>query len=513
MLSLLYKKPAEAPVHIHEEAFEDLLIDDFVNSVLGKEELRKLAGDWYYKPIRDTENLRYRQEVFEDLFRTPTLRKVLGTFVEKIDEVERLLKLSRNLHYEDNRKGWYLEASFVYCKALEELNNSLSSLELKSLALNSFRKFVDSYVRSQHFRTLKADSESVKKELSEIRFVMVLEPGQFTVTLPEGEVEYAAQVENVFGRFNLEGCGQGSLFEVRKSLGMNHIEARIVEFVRKLYPDNLEPLDEFFRKHGNFLATEFMTLRRELIFYLAYYDYIEPLRETGLPFCIPKLKVDDRSEMVYGVFDLLLAQKRHGRNIVLNDVKVGRDEKIFIVTGPNQGGKTTYARTYAFIHYLAALGLPVPGTRAELFIPDRIYTHFEREEKVENELSKLEHDILRLKSGLANISRESLVVLNEIFSSAALIDSVRLSEMLLDELLERGCVVVWVTFIDVLARIDDRRVVSLVALISEEDPTIRTFKVVRKKPGIKAYAASLAEKYGLTYEIIKERLTGGSRND
>ena len=138
-------------------------------------------------------------------------------------------------------------------------------------------------------------------------------------------------------------------------------------------------------------------------------------------------------------------------------------------------------------------------------IPDSIFTHFERQEDIQSLKSKLEDDLIRAKKIVEKATDRSVVIMNEVFSSAALLDMIDLSKRILKKLLEKDCMGIWVTFADELTRYSEK-VVSMVAQVDPKDPSVRTFRIVRKSSDGLAYAFSIAEKYDLTYEKVKERV-------
>ena len=95
-----------------------------------------------------------------------------------------------------------------------------------------------------------------------------------------------------------------------------------------------------------------------------YLEHIAPLKSNDLAFSYPAVSTTEKTMRARESFDLALAKKLldAGQRVICNDVELNGDERVIVVSGPNQGGKTTFARMFGQLHHLAALGLPVPGS-------------------------------------------------------------------------------------------------------------------------------------------------------
>jgi DNA mismatch repair protein MutS len=505
--SILFKRPED---RITTEAVEapgclaDLAVDRIVSAATaGKDEYN--LTPFFYVPLHDVDAVAFRHEVMQDL-EDVRLFEAIKAFARSMQMVREHLAQLEKCHYEHQKERWFLDAVDLYGDAVNRLVRDLSVANCRSRGLLAFRDYVTRYAASERFTSLVADAKRLEAELAAIRYSVFIRGLRVEVRHYAGEPDYSAEVEATFERFR-QGAIKKPAFEFNDSLEMNHVEAQILDGVAQLHRETFAQLADYRTANKDFLDPTLVAFDREVQFYVAYLEYIAPLRKAGLHFCYPRISDACKEVYDYQGFDLALAGKLLSEHAlpVCNDFDLQGPERIIVVSGPNQGGKTTFARTFGQLHYLASLGCPVPGTKAQLYLPDRIFTHFEREEHMTNLRGKLEDDLVRIHEILVAATPRSLVIINEIFASTTLRDAIFLSKKIAEALMDLDVLCVWVTFLDEVSALSEKTV-SMVSTVAPNNPAQRTFKIVRRPADGLAYAMAIAEKYRLTYDLIKERI-------
>ncbi len=503
--SILFDRDASSPPAPEEPSFfGDLHLDQILASVIAGREEYDLAP-FFYRPLHEVEAVRYRHHVLCDLEQA-AVREAVDAFARGMHQLREYRVLMGKLHYGLQQQRWFLESIAVYCETIRSYDKQLAALRLDSSGLRGLRDYLAEYVRSDAFASLAAETHELTDELAAVRYAVHIKGSRIRVNRYDGQPDMSEEVERTFAKFK-RGAVKDYRVGFHEHAGMNHVEAQILDHVAALHPDTFAKLGEHCARHERYLDETIGRFDREVQFYLAYLDYAERLKSSGLAFSYPRVSARSKDEHVRDAFDLALAMKLLSEQapVVCNDFHLGEHERILVVSGPNNGGKTTFARTFGQLHYLASLGLPVPGHDARLLLPDQIFTHFEREEDIETLRGKFEDELFRVHEILQQATCDSVLVMNESFGSTTLRDALLVGTEVMKQIIGLGSLCVYVTFVDELASLSDSTV-SMMSTVVPEDPAVRTFKLVRKPADGLAYAAAIAEKYGLTYESLRRRI-------
>jgi DNA mismatch repair protein MutS len=484
--------------------FVDLNLDQIVARITGGKTEYNLTP-FFFTSLHDVGAIDYRHEIMRDLENGELLSNI-KTFAKILHDMREGVKEREKFFYKYQKEALFVDAVDTYCAAVDGLVHDLKIAVLHSRGFLSFREYITEYSESTRFKTLLSETKKIKSDLSSVKYNMLIRGSSINVRKYESEIDYTAEVERTFQKFQ-QGAVNDYNAKFSNFAQMNHIEAGVLDRVAKLYSDIFLYLDSYCVRNASYLDTTIGEFDREVQFYISFLDYIEPLRRAGLSFCYPTLSDETKELCVHDVFDLALASKlaADGKTIICNDFYLRDKERIFVVSGPNQGGKTTFARMFGQLHFLASLGCLVPGAQARLFLFDQILTHFEREEDITNLRGKLQDDLIRIFDILNRATSKSIIIMNEIFNSTTLKDAIFLGTKVVGRVVSLDALCVCVTFIDELTLLSDS-IVSAASTIVPEHPAVRTYKIVRKPADGLAYAISIAEKYRLTRVQIRERI-------
>lgn len=549
-ISLLWP-PGHQPdssLHLNARAIADLDLETLLAALGGAHQRASAIRTILVGLCRDPAVIAYRQDIFDDLLASPALVTELEALVPLVEGLERFSYLPASgqtpLHEVVWRVG-QLE-SYVTCVVVLHAALTRDTVRLRAEGWRRLRDRVTALAADETFQHLVRELPALLEQVRGIRSVTIgvnlddqLRPFEATLLAINKEAFSGATpslLDAIFGRGRAQArwTGIAPLHSTRKSPGMiPGVEAEN-PMLYPLFRDLAEVLKQVSRpvaralQHYRHLNTGFLgALADELAFYVGGVRLVERLRAAGLPTCRPEIA--PQAERVCTLADAYnvnlalrrLAQSAQARgNLVLNDVRFGSEGRIFVLTGPNQGGKTTYTQAVGLAQVLAQAGLHVPARRARLSPVDGIYTHFPVEEQPQTGTGRLGEEAQRLHEIFAQATPNSLVLLNETLSSTSPGECLYLAREVVRALRRLGARAIYATHLhDLAASVaelntgtpGDSLVVSLVSLVEENggDSSLsfrQTYRIVPGAPRGHSYAREIAARYGLSFEQIDDLL-------
>ncbi len=519
----------QSAIHVSSHAAEDLGVDS-LSELLQTEGLRpRDAYEILAAPVSDPEVIRYRQEVFKDFRTYSDLRETFRALLPRFDELSSFTRARREATSPLQQTIWRLGELELLVECVERLAEALESSEgPDSRALRD----LDQYLA--HMRARK-DYQTMRDRLPELRGGLQYRKSvTIGVNLDDKLRPVEVAVLDIHDKPFVERSLVGRLFGSQREFSVSSAVlsspipselsaqdrsriplAPLFQEIEQMLSSALRPIQRALRAYVHENTELFRGLRREAAFFLGAVALAERFEKKQLPTCIPEITdvhADESIEDLYNPHLPLRSERgaQEPETIVLNDLRFTADQRFFVLTGPNQGGKTTFTQAVGLVHLFAQTGIFVPAGNATIAPADVLDTHFPTAEHGSLETGRLSDEASRLSEIVDNITHDSLILLNESFASTSPHEAVSLAGELLKVLAEVGVRGIFATHLHELAlNTEDfgRCIAPLTAeAVITDDSAKRTYRVREGTPSGSSFARDIAVKHGLSYEQMKSRL-------
>lgn len=276
-----------------------------------------------------------------------------------------------------------------------------------------------------------------------------------------------------------------------------NINRGLYNTLNDMFKGTLKNLKRYLTGEMQEAVLSLLSIEDELEFILNAVKYVKELKKYGMPLSWPM--VSDKTEIAR-LYNPLLTDKCKAGEIVPSAVGFSDEERIFILTGPNSGGKTVYITAIGHAQIMFQLGLPVCAVSAEMKIYRKLLTHFILPTVKQSE-SRLVNETSRMKESLEKVDQNTLLLLDETFSSTSAYDAMILAQALIRYLSKIGCNAVYVThLLDLNGKLCDSHL-GVKMLMAAVRNGVRTYEIVQHdgREEISSMARDIAENSGLGF--------------
>ena len=485
----------------------------------------------------DVEVLRYRQQTFADLERHPEICDTLRRMVPILSDITELRRLGGDLSTESEGHLYSVTEVELYLSLVKMLADELlpHESELESEALRSFASRIRELSESDYHRELNERLEKLTSRVREIKSVTLgvnldsrLRPESAAVVSVNNDPFKSPSTLDRIMRLDFKSDDRTTIAKMipfskdrpeteRNALGYAFNNA-LGEIFRSSIHQWKKAIQSYVLQNTDFL----IRMTPEIEFATKATDLIVRLRRRGCALCYPELRpVAEKAYDVRALINPVIALKVDDE-LVANDFRFDESGMIFVITGPNGGGKSVITCAVGLSFLMAGLGLPVCAESAAISPCDGIFTHFPASSEDTVEKGRLGEECARLNKIFDDVGERSLVLLDESLSSTGSFEGAYIAAEVLTAFSMIKCRGIFSTHLHDLAasveKINEQcvpqggaKIDNLVAEIAPDGR--RSFRILRKMPDGKSYARDIAEKYGLSLDRLIEKANGASAGE
>ena len=505
-------------------------IDMFVLDELGLLDVFNLKNsnlDEYF--TSDKKVILHRMDVFGDMLEFPEISVTLTKLIPILTDIMEL----RRLEADTGETESYLESITeieLYISSIATLNAGLSPIKdkVKSASLRTLATRISELADSDYYKELNAKLSELTNRVRDIRSVTIgvnldaqLRPSSAGVLSINPEPFRSGDVIDKILRLNFKGDEYtciANLVPFSKKQSENQKTALALAFnsaINDVYKQSLRSWKKIVQSYVLENTDFLLNLMPEIEFLVKGTALLRALRDKGLALCRPHIPEDgSRAFVAKELYNPCVALKVE-YDIVTNDVDMDKDNAmIYVLTGPNRGGKSVITCAIGLSQAMMQLGLFVPAESATISISDGIFTHFPTGADDTIDKGRLGEECARLREIFDCVTAHSLVLLDESLSSTGSFEASYIAAEVLAGFSRVGCRCLFSTHLHELAAEIDNINARTAAdggavidtLVAGIEDGRRSFKIFRQKPDGKSYARDIADKYGLSYENIVNRL-------
>lgn len=527
--SLLY--PDSASKSAHYAGTDKPKIDEFTMEELGLAEVLPLKNSRISDFVtKDPAVIRYRQEVFADLLAHEEINHTLGKLMPVLFDIMEL----RRLETDSGDTADYLSSMTeieLYISSIDILYDGLckSGTEYTSAAFRGLTDHIRELVESDYYAELNERLAELTNRVREIKSVTIgvnldaqLRPQEAGVLSINPERFHSGDTLQKILHLNFKDDGYTCIAKLTpfgKKQNENQKTALSLAFtsaINDVYRQSLRSWKKIVQTYVLENTDFLLGLMPEFEFLQKSTNLLRALKVKGNRLSVPTLApAGERTFRATALYNPCVALKVDDP-IVTNDVVFDEKATIYVLTGPNRGGKSVITCAVGLSQAMTQLGMFVPADEAIISPVDGIFTHFPTGADDTIDKGRLGEECARLGEIFDNITGESLVLLDESLSSTGSFEASYIASEVLAGLARVGCRCIFSTHLhELAAEIDNINarvkaeggapIDTLVAGIEEEGK--RSFRILRAKPDGKSYARDIAQKYGLTYDNIIQKIS------
>ena len=477
----------------------------------------------------DPETIRYRQETFADMTAHPEIAHTLLKMLPLLSDITELRRMGADTGASTESYLYSITEVELYTSLMEHLKKGLLPLK-NSLGSRAFRAFAEriSYLtESEYYKDLNEKLNELTKRVREIKSITVgvnldaqLRPESAGVLSVNNEYFKSGEILDRILRLDFkenEYTTIASLVPFRKNQSENQQMALSYAFnsaINEVFKTSIRSWKKVVQLYVLENTDFLIRMMPEIEFAVKASELMKNLTEKGVPLCRPEIRpMAEKAFTAEGLRNPVVAMKIDEK-VIPNDFTFDEEGMIFVITGPNRGGKsvTTCAVGLAFI--LAQLGLLVPAERAVLSPADAIYTHFPTGSEDTIDKGRLGEECARLDAIFDTLTENGLVLLDESLSSTGSYEASYIASEVLAGFSMARCRCIFSTHLhDLAASVDQINAdctpkggVKIDNMVAAIDEGTRSFKVRRARPDGKSYARDIADKYGLSFDKIMAKI-------